>query len=206
MPFVYQFVAGNNTLLGRQDWLEKLKLEPPVTTDDWYKVLKAFKSLDPKIFPFSGYGANGTGMKSLRTLVSAWGVFDGHYVADKLAPKDGKVHFGPIEPKYKEAIEWLRKLYSEGLVDPEILTNDSKAFQAKVLNGTVGAWRGMLSSDMVNLNTSFEKAGDTKSLIREFPIMKGPNGDQIHMYPDTPVLAGGLIITSTSKYQKEISQ
>ena len=31
----------------RQDWLDKLGLKVPVTMDDWYNVLKAFKTKDP---------------------------------------------------------------------------------------------------------------------------------------------------------------
>jgi putative aldouronate transport system substrate-binding protein len=59
---------------------------------------------------------------------------------------------------------------------------------------------------MSTLNDSFAKAGDTKSIVRELPIMKGPYGDQFHMYPDVPVLSGGMIITSVSKYQTELAK
>lgn len=215
LPYVYQFNSGNNVMMAREDWLKKLSLQPPETTDDWYKVLKAFKTQDPNgngkqdEWPFSGYGVGGTGTRIARSLINAWGVHDGRetencfYLADKYFPKDDKIHFGPMEDRYREGLAWVARLYSEGLIDPEIVTNDSKAFQAKVLQDQVGAWRGQLNGDMTVLNDSAKKAGNTEFAVREMPIIKGPYGEQIHAWPGVSALRNGLVITTTNKYPKE---
>lgn len=209
LPYVYQFLSGNNIMMARADWLQKLNLQYPETTDDWYKVLKAFKTQDPNgngkqdEWPFSGYGNAGTGINVARSLVTAWGVFDGYYLAGNYAPKDDKVHYGPMESRYREALEWLVKLYSEGLIDPEIVTNDSKAFQAKALQNQIGAWRGQINGDMTVLNDSAKKAGNATFTVREMPIMKGPHGDQIHAWPGTSAYKNGFVITATNIYPKE---
>lgn len=124
-------------------------------------------------------------------------------MAAKYFPKDDKVHFGPMEDRYRESLQWLAKLYNEGLIDPEIVTNDSKAFQAKALQNQIGAWRGQINADMTVLNDSAKKAGDATFTVREMPIMKGPYGDQIHAWPGTSALNNGLVITATNKYPKE---
>ncbi|NSW92115.1 MAG: extracellular solute-binding protein [Firmicutes bacterium] len=205
MPYIYQFVAGNNVMMVRKDLLNKYNLEMPVTTEDWYNVMKTLKEREG-ITPFSGYGESGKGMNAAISMIAAWGVYPhGLYIAEKLYPNDNKVHYGPIEPRFKEGIEWLRKLYAEGLIDPEIVTNDSKAFQAKALQGKVACWRGWINSDMNVLNTTAQKEGKTEDqfAVREAPIMKGPYGDQFHMWPDNPVIPNGMVITSTNKYPKE---
>ncbi len=212
LPEIYQFVGGNNVMLVRNDLLIKHNIAMPVTTDDWYNAMKILKEKEG-ITPFSGYGVSGKGMNSAISMIAAWGVFPegdklGLYVADRLAPYDQKVHFGQIEPRFKEGIEWLRKLYSEGLIDPEIVTNDDKAFQAKALSGKVAMWRGWINGDMAVLNTTAEKEGKSEAefSIREAPIMQGPYGDQYHLWPDSQVVPNGMVITSSNKYPKETAR
>lgn len=204
MPYIYQFTAGNNVMFVRKDMLDKHGIEMPETIDEWYNAMKILKEKEG-IAPLTGYGANGQGIHSVISLVTAWGIFPDLYIADKLHPNDNKVHYGPIEPRFKEGIEWLSKLYSEGLIDPEVITNDQKAFQAKVLQDKVAMWRGYVNADMAVLNTTAEKEGRSPEefSVREAPIIKGPYGDQFHMWPDSPVNPNGMAISVTNKYPEE---
>ncbi|MEN6315680.1 MAG: extracellular solute-binding protein, partial [Clostridiaceae bacterium] len=194
LPYIMGDTPGNNVLMARQDWLTKLNLQPPTTTEEWYTVLKAFKTMGPDVWPFSSYGTNGKSIDNVINLITAWGLYTGgsnneFYIADsetKVYPKDNKIHYGPIESRFKEGLEWVIKLYKEGLIDPESVTNDSKAFQAKVLNDKVGAWRGQTNGDMQVLNDTATKNGKSEDQFHvvEMPIMKGPYGDQIHFWAD----------------------
>lgn len=164
----------NTPLQIRQDWLEKLNLEEPVTTDDWYNVWKAFKEQDPNgngqpdEIPFSG-----NSIDVAISLVRAWGVEDGFYL-----PKDSnEVKYGPIEDKYREAIEWIAQIYKEGLIDKEIATNDEKAFQGKVAQNLVGSYRGLLGGHMRAFNETLPETIPGFKVIGTAPI-KGPYGDQ----------------------------
>ena len=126
----------------RKDWLDKLGLKVPVTTDEWYGVLKAFRTKDP----------NGNGKTDEIPLSNAWNagteewttlnVFKGAYgVTGAFMPrKDGKVAYGPIEPGYRLWLAEMRKWYAEGLIDQDYLTNDRKAIDANVLGNRVGAF------------------------------------------------------------------
>jgi len=204
LPEIYQFTAGNNVMFVRKDMLDKNGIAMPETTEDWHQAMKTLKEKEG-ITPLTGYGNNGKGMDSIITFTTAWGVYPGLYVADKLQPCDNKVHYGNIEPRFREGIEWLAKLYAEDLIDPEVVTNDQKAFQAKVLQDKVAIWRGYINSDMSVLNTTAEKDGKSEEefCVREAPIIKGPYGDQFHMWPDNEVVPNAMAISASNKHPEE---
>lgn len=185
----------NNPLQIRKDWLDKLGLKEPVTTDDWYITWKAFKEQDPNgngkadEIPFSG-----NSIDVARSLVRAWGMEHGFFL-----PKgSNKVTYGPIEDRYKEAITWIAQMYKEGLIDKEIATNDEKAFQAKVAQNLVGSYRGLLGGHMRAFNETLPKTIPGFQVIGTEP-MKGPYGDQRE--PMGGVTAGGeTVITKDCKY------
>lgn len=212
MPFVYRQQWGNNVMIIREDWLKKLNLKTPETLDDWYNVLKAFKEKDP-----NGNGKNdelpfsGDGIADVRAFAMAWALHDDgkdgtFYAAEKLSPKDGKVHYSPIEARYKEAVTWMAKLYKEGLIDPEVVTNDSKAFQAKMTQNLVGATRGVFGGDLTTINDTARKNGDSSFHLIAAPVIKGPYGDQYHTSPDPYALPQGFAITSKNKYPAETAR
>ena len=201
-PMLDEYPTGNNPLTIRQDWLEKLSMESPVTNDDWYNYWKAVKEQDPNEngkqdeIPFSG---NGIG--SARSLIVGWGVLDGFYSDPK---DDGKIHYGPIEDRYREGLEWVSKAYEEGLIDPEIATNDEKAFQGKMAQNLVGSYRGAFGGNMVTFNSSLSKEIPGFRVIGTAP-MKGPHGEQIHPSLDQNPRNGaiGAVITKENKYPEE---
>ena len=129
----------------RRDWLNKLGLKMPTTIDEWYTVLKAFKTSNPNgngkndIIPLGDMGGNTFGR-----FETAFGIRTGFYKD----PRDGKIHYGAIDPKYKEFIQTMAKWYNEGLIDPEFASVDRKNFNAKFTSNQVGAYYGWLSGHM----------------------------------------------------------
>ena len=139
IPFIRDDVALNifvGTLI-RTDWVEKLGLEIPKTTDDLYTVLKAFKEKDPNgngqadEIPMSGVGfkENPFGIGSL-----LW-AFDTHF---SFYVEDGKVVWGPMEERFTEGLGYIAKLYDEDLIDIDYLLNDRTAMDSKALADRVG--------------------------------------------------------------------
>ena len=55
---------------------------------------------------------------------------------------DGKVVFSPMEPEFKDALEFLSKLYAEKLLDVDYSLSDDKASAAKVTSSTAGVMYG----------------------------------------------------------------
>jgi len=138
----------------RQDWLDELGLEVPVTIDDWFNVLKAFKMND----------LNGSGAGDVTPLIldrawenyymnfaDAWGI-ELNPNNDFWMVKDGKVVFTPILPESREYLATMTKWYQEGLIDNEFITReDTNNFH--VLNNKAGAtcyWTGYVTAQNYN--------------------------------------------------------
>ncbi|MCR4694297.1 MAG: extracellular solute-binding protein [Pseudobutyrivibrio sp.] len=140
----------------RKDWLDDLGMEEPKTIDDWYQVLKAFKTND----------MNGNGAGDVTPLIldkawenyynnfaDAWGIeLNGNN--DYWMVRDGEMVFAPIQPETKEYLATMAKWYKEGLIDPEFITReDTNNFH--ILNNRAGAtcyWTGYVAG----LNSSAE--------------------------------------------------
>ena len=122
----------NGEMWINQSWLKKLGLEMPRTLDELYNVLVAFRDQDP----------NGNNLQDeIPLLVSAssgaaqinplFGFFGTLENNDHVRVEDGKVIFTPQEEGYFEALQWLHKLYAEGLMNQEYFTEDYQQFLAK---------------------------------------------------------------------------
>jgi putative aldouronate transport system substrate-binding protein len=115
-----------------QAWLTKLNLKMPTTTEDLYQVLKAFKNGDP----------NGNGRADEIPATSrAWGdnsladlfcAFIKDYTGD-FSVSDGKVWHFVTQDGFTDAIAWFNRLYSEGLLDQEMFTQDGPIFESKMI-------------------------------------------------------------------------
>ena len=112
-------------------WLDRLGLQVPATIDELYTVLKAFKEQDA-----NGNGDPNdeipiTGSKDISIdLLNPFGVTD-LYNYNMMLDEDGKPVYVPTSEQYKEGIKWLHKLYQEGIIDPELFTQDSTMATAK---------------------------------------------------------------------------
>jgi len=104
----------------RKDWLDKLNLPIPTTTDELYTVLKAFVEKDP-----DGNGKNDTigyagfvdqnGMSYLGQLQNSFTKVNGDW---KLV--DGKLVNVNVLPEVKDALVWLNRAYKEKLIPEDV--------------------------------------------------------------------------------------
>ena len=134
----------------REDWLDKLGLKMPTNVDEFYTVLKAFKTQDPNgngkndEIPLSGRGGD-SWSSGVGNIVQAFNTYYSYYI------KDGKVTHGMLEPEMKEALEFLAKLYKEGLIDPDYMTSDMDNFDAKISNDRIGFFYDVQPSRFYNI-------------------------------------------------------
>lgn len=154
----------------RKDWLEKLNLEVPTTADELYEVLKAFKTQDPNgngeadEVPMDGvkFEDNGQGIGN---LLWAFGTtYDFHL-------KDGEVVYGPMLDEFKDGLEYITKLYSEGLIDTDYLTDDRAKMDAKWTQDTVGFGFGYQPS------TYYTSMNDGTREVIGIGALKAPDGN-----------------------------
>lgn len=152
----------------RQDWLEKLNLKAPATPEELEQVLLAFKTQDPNgngqadEIPWGAQGFdNAMGVGPLLWAFNT--TYDFHL-------KDGKVVYGPVTPEFKEGLTFLARLYSEGLIDPDYLTNDRPKMDAKFTSDITGFGFGFQPS------TYYPSMNDGKRKVAGIGYLKSADG------------------------------
>ncbi|MET3848463.1 ABC-type glycerol-3-phosphate transport system substrate-binding protein [Paenibacillus sp. OAE614] len=127
-------VTQNQPVINKA-WLDRLGLQVPETIDELHQVLKAFKENDPNgngkkdEIPYSGSG------DISMDLLNPFGITDLNGTGMMI--KDGKPVYYPTSEEYKEAIKWAHQLFSEGLIDQELFTQDNTMLTAKQQNPDV---------------------------------------------------------------------
>jgi putative aldouronate transport system substrate-binding protein len=109
-------------------WLDKLGLAMPTTEAELINVLTAFKTRDP----------NGNGLADevsfawaptqgwMIGMVHSWfGAMPDWYI------HDARVTYSPATENYKKYVQFMNKLNTLGLFDPEVFTQDLNTFWAK---------------------------------------------------------------------------
>ncbi|MCJ7840248.1 extracellular solute-binding protein [Lederbergia sp. NSJ-179] len=135
------FLVPERAPLIRQDWLDAVGLEMPKTVEDYKDVLIAFRDKDP----------NGNGDKDeLPTSGREYGEWMDHLFAMfgvamwEGSPDwdiyDGKINYAGTSENMRAAIEFIRDLYKEKLLDNETFLNKGEVWTAKINNNLVGSW------------------------------------------------------------------
>ena len=131
--------VGNNMTFINQKWLDFLGLETPTTVDEFEQVLIAFKehsselqkefAIDGDIIPMSCIVNDQDPNLLINGFGDGIGDTDiGQHIA---VTDDKKVVCTAITDGFKSGVEWLHKLYDEGLIDPECFTQDWSTYVAK---------------------------------------------------------------------------
>lgn len=159
----------------REDWCQNVGMKIPETTDELYAVLKAFKEKDPNKngeqdeLPLVSRNSN----YYLMHLVNSFGTQTGLYWDEN----EKVIKYGPITPEYKEALEFISKLYKEGLIDPEYITNTDDQFKAKIFGNKAGMYLGYINSMIAEPRTKLKKDVKESNLVAMLPVA-GPRGDR----------------------------
>lgn len=122
----------------RKDWLDNLGMAVPTNLDELYEVLKAFTLNDP-----DKNGENDTRGLCI-SLNSAYTYKYVIYEAFGISPRyenlvDGQVVPDLLHPNYLEMIKYYRKLYQEGLMEPDFATKPWVQCAEDLWNGKFGA-------------------------------------------------------------------
>ncbi|WP_052088341.1 extracellular solute-binding protein [Paenibacillus wynnii] len=172
----------------RQDWLEKLNLQPPKNLGDIEAIAKAFIDKDPDgngkrdTVGLSGYKNIVYGTKphanGLDTLFSSYHSFPTNWIKDS----SGNIVYGSITPETKEALAKLANWYKRGLIDPQFALY--KETQEPIINGRAGMFFGPWWMPFYPLSEAV--ALDIKSEWRAYAAPLDVEGKFItHMAPVT---------------------
>jgi putative aldouronate transport system substrate-binding protein len=139
----YSGSAAYQGLAIRQDWLDRLGLKVPRTTDELYTVLSAFKRQDANgngdindEIPYSNDISN---PRSFNLVITAWGLRNNMFYPDPQNP--GRITYWTL---YKNGQAFTAMLtafsqwYREGLLDTDFFTQNNNARVAKITSDKVG--------------------------------------------------------------------
>ena len=162
-----------NQMFINQTWLDNLGLDMPTTYEEFVDVLKDFKEQD----------ANGNGDATdeipygrgyadpVMFFCLPFGTTIGADNTYSMAMIDGKPTYLPVSENYKKGIEWMHSCYEQGLIDPELFTQDDSMRDAKLMAETpvVGCAPGWTADATFGANADQYAA---------LPALKGPDGEQ----------------------------
>ena len=118
------------------DWLSKLGLTMPTTTEELYTVLTAFKEDDPNgngqndEIPLAG-ATNGWNSNPINLLMCSFAYSTSN---TPLILTDGVVDIAANKPEWKDGLAYIKRLYSEGLIYSESFTQDSETLRGLANN------------------------------------------------------------------------
>jgi len=176
-----------------QEWLTKLGLEMPTTTEQFYEVLKAFKEKDPNgngkqdEIPYAGFLNNGPELFLMSSFVEK--------DVNDMIVENGKIGVAFTQPAWKEGLLYLRKLYAEGLIAPETFTQDVNG--VKKMSGDaermfLGAVSGIFTGSVL---PSPERVTDFAAV----PPLEGPSGLKSASLNPFGLSQGTYVITNNAK-------
>lgn len=183
-------------------WLKKLNLEEPKTTEEFKKVLEAFKTRDPNgngkadEVPLSG-SIEDFGVRVIPFLMNGF-IYDDD--RNYLMMKDGKVDTAANKPEWKEGLTYIKSLYDEGLIDMGAFTQNAEAFKRIGENANaeiLGAGAAMHPAIFVDTGTGNRYGSDYNPL----PPLTGPHASYA-VNSGTSVTPGAKFVI-TNKASKE---
>ncbi len=127
------------SVMFRQDWMDKLGLQPPKTVEDLYNIAKAFTERDP-----DGNGKNDTwgitipkwgalGTNSPYDIIEEW-----FGAGNRWTERDGKLVPSFETDEFLQADRFIKKMVDEKLINADFATFDGTKWNEPFLNGKGG--------------------------------------------------------------------
>lgn len=169
IPLTDASVTSASVLWIRQDWMDKLGIEPPTSMADVLEISRRFTEEDP-----DGNGVNDTiGLAMDKNIWGAiaglQGFFNGYHAYPGIwFERDGKLTFGSVQPEMRDALLALQKMYASGQIDPEFGVKDINQITETIAQGKCGMEFGVWWNPYHPLNLSQQNNPD--AYWSAFPI------------------------------------
>lgn len=117
----------NHGFMYRKDIFDKNGIKPWTNTEEFYTAMKKLKELYPNSYPY----ASKTKEYIYRDWSFGWGLGGENYpIYYDEADRNWK--FASVQDAHKEMLDFMKKMFNEGLLDPEFLTNTQDSWTTKM--------------------------------------------------------------------------
>lgn len=127
-------------------WLERLGLDMPMTTAEFYDVLMAFREGDPNEngqqdeIPLTAMNLDNWPLGDIRPAMLAAFDFSVDYGQSLFDVAGDRVRFVPAEEGFRAYLEYMNRIYDSGLLDRDAFTQSRQQVTAKGQEGRLGAF------------------------------------------------------------------
>ena len=130
---------------GHKDLLDKAGLDIPITLDDWYEALVAFKDMGIK-YPLSCQAMMLTMAQCFSSAYDITVPVVGYDIGNTAfaLKDDSSIFYGPAQNSYKKLSCFYEQALFRRSAGPSFWVQDRTNVQSKVINGEVGAWVEMM--------------------------------------------------------------
>lgn len=176
MYFFSNFFATDNGavhwrgMVMRQDFLDQLNMAVPTTNEEFYSLLVAMRDQLGCDIPLAG--------NWWKEVLFDDGFCSTEYGLVNAAAyqKDGVYHYGAYEAEYRELLRYVKRLYDEGLLDPNFQTTDEATSQASLLSGETGVH----PTSCARINTISVRATDDNFKLVAAGSLGGSDGTKAY--------------------------
>jgi len=186
-------IQSQTTTFIRKDWLDKLNLPLPQTTDEFVDAMRAFKKEDPgntggKVIPYSYID-----VFHMMPLVNSF------WKWDEITDKDLYAVPRWQQPGSMEGYRLLNQMYNEGLLDPDFALSDdfSQNFAQQMVNGIAGTATPNTNEPVYNGYYENLKANNPDAVLEPIDPFSTPDGK--HPKPIYEPIGAYLMVPAASK-------
>ncbi|MEO8683381.1 MAG: hypothetical protein ABI414_00915 [Devosia sp.] len=189
------------------EWLKKLGLDMPTTTDQMKAVLEAFKTGDP-----NGNGRADEIPLAASTVDPLVPYFMNAFEYDPrgtsypmmLALNGGKVQFQATQPGWRDGLAYLSGLYKEGLIDSGAFTQNRESMQA-LGNNADATIVGAVTAQHPALLATVGQADGRDRNYDAVPPLTGPSGHASTSFNLASIPGAAFVITNKASEEQQIA-
>jgi putative aldouronate transport system substrate-binding protein len=157
----------------RKDWADRLGIEKPTTTEEFYEMLRAFTEDDP-----DGNGKDDTiGLTdrsdlvygAFKTIASWFGTPNGWGL------KDGELLPEFMFDEYMNTLDYMKEIHSNGYMNQDFPVTSKPDQQAMFKNGTAGVYVGSIGDVAGLYNDGIQLNPDLEYDVHNY--VEGPHGE-----------------------------
>lgn len=174
IPFMNEFPRQVDFISCRRDLMEAAGItKMPTTIDEFYNCLVTLKDYyGDQYIIFSTHN----GWTSTRCISSAFGIYN-----DWMVDENGQVQYITEHKNFKAYVDFMKKLYDEGLLDSEFAVNTTNTVSEKLSSGQAIMGLSNHSSQIAISTSLIENMGLEKEDIDFICPLRGEDGTCSYM-------------------------